>query len=294
MDAWYQLSLKVAVALSDAVSGLLFDLGSCGVQVEDAPHSECVCLKAYFPETQDRTRVTTGLRRGLSVLCEQGLPHAEGLNAIAICVDEVPQEDWSSGWRQHFKPVFPTPRIVVCPPWDQAPKPEGGCRIVIEPKMAFGTGSHETTRLALVAIDETLTAGDHVLDVGTGSGILSIAAVKLGAADAVGVDTDPLAVENARENVAQNGVAGRVEVLAGSASDVDGTFDLVAANIVSSILTPMLSTLRTRLNPQGRLVLCGVLAREEPAFVEAVGAAGLAVKTVLREGDWVCVVAGRT
>ena len=97
MDAWYQLSLKVAVALSDAVSGLLFDLGSCGVQVEDAPHSECVCLKAYFPETQDRTRVTTGLRRGLSVLCEQGLPHAEGLNAIAICVDEVPQEDWSSG-----------------------------------------------------------------------------------------------------------------------------------------------------------------------------------------------------
>lgn len=293
MNAWYQLSLKVAATLSDAVSGLLFDLGSCGVQVDDEPHSGCVCLKAYFAETQDRTQVTAGLRRGLDALCEQGLPHTEGLNEVAVRIDAVPQEDWSSGWRQHFKPLFPTPRIAVCPPWDQVPQPEGGCTIVIEPKMAFGTGAHETTRLALVAIDETLTAGDRVLDVGTGSGILSIAAVKLGAADAVGVDIDPLAVENARENVAKNGVAGRVEALAGSASDLDGTFDLVVANMISSVLVPMLPTLKTRLEPLGRLILCGALAREEPAFVGAVEAAGLAVKTVLREGEWVCVVVGR-
>ena len=160
--------------------------------------------------------------------------------------------------------------------------------------MAFGTGTHETTQMALRSLELSLRAGDEVLDVGTGSGILSIAAAKLGAGNVVAVDTDPLAVENARENLVLNQVEGRVDLREGSASDVAHSFDLVVANISSGVLIGMLRTLWARLKPLGALILGGVLRREEPAFLEVVGReTGLQVGAVDRRGEWVCVTATR-
>ncbi len=284
MSAWFQFLLEVPSDLSDLVSGVLFDLGSSGLQVEDGTDSRCVCLRAYFAPTGDREQVVAALRSALDGLVGPG--------KIQVGLEEVPPEDWAEAWRQHFQPIFPTPRIAVCPPWDRPPDPEGGFSVVIEPKMAFGTGHHETTRMALQALERRVGAGDRVLDVGTGSGILGIAAVKLGAGGVIAVDTDPLAVTNARENVSLNGVEERVRLFGGSITDVAGDFDLVVANIVSGVLIPMLPDLKARTRALGRVILGGVLDREEMGFLGAVGEAGLGVEEVLRDGEWVCVVAG--
>jgi ribosomal protein L11 methyltransferase len=157
--------------------------------------------------------------------------------------------------------------------------------------MAFGTGHHETTRLALQMLAQALRAGDRVLDVGTGSGILSLVATRLGAGAVTGVDTDPLAVENACENLALNRLEGRVKFYRGAVSEVDGLFDLVVANIIRSVLVPMLPALKARLRGSGRLILGGVLDREETAFLGAVEAAGLAVEEVRHDGEWVGILA---
>ena len=280
MDTWFHLSLEIPADLVDPVSGVLFDLESCGQQLEDGADARQVRLTAFFPSTAGREEVAAALRRGL-----------EGLEAVAIRVENVPQEDWTVSWRRHFRPVFPTPRIAVCPPWDRATDPEGGFTIVIEPKQAFGTGHHETTRLALQALERVLRRGDRVLDVGTGSGILSVAAVKLGACRVTAVDTDATAIENALENFSLNGVETHVEAFTGSAADVAGVFDLVAANIASGALISMLSVLKGRTAASGRLILGGVLGREQPMFVRAVEGAGLSVEEVRCEGEWICIVA---
>lgn len=240
-------------------------------------------LRAYFVSTEDREGIVRRLKRNLDTLDWE----------TSISLEEVPYEDWSIAWRKHFRPVFPTPKIAICQPWESVSAPEGGFTILIEPKMAFGTGHHESTRLALKMLSKVLGEGDQVLDVGTGSGILSIAAVKLGAGEVTGIDTDPLAVENAGENLVLNGLEGRVNFFKGSVSDVDGLFDLVVANLLSSILIPMLPSLKRCLNSRSGLILGGILDREQTKFLEAVQAIGLVVEQVDQEGEWMCVFANK-
>ena len=266
MDAWFQLSLEIPSDLSDVVCGMLFDLGSAGLQVEGGTDVRCVRLTAYFPACEDREQVVGALRSGLHGLARSGGPQAEGPGEVRIGVAEVPREDWATAWRQHFRPIYPTPRMAVCPPWDRVPDPEGGFAVVVEPKTAFGTGHHETTRMALQAMEQRVQAGGRVLDVGTGSGILSIAAAKLGAGRVTAVDTDPQAVENARQNASLNAVGERMDLYEGSVSAVEGTFDLVVANVISGVLIPMLPDLKARLKASGRLILGGVLSGRKRVF----------------------------
>ncbi|MDA0748869.1 MAG: 50S ribosomal protein L11 methyltransferase [bacterium] len=288
MKDWFQVSVVLSADLSDLVSSIFFDLGSAGLQVEDGVDRAEVRLTAYFSDGDNRDSLVFQVRRGLEDLIITNPEYTECLRALRIELDVVPQTDWTTAWQEHFHPVFPTDRIVVCPPWNRVPSPPGGFAIVIEPKTAFGTGHHETTRLALQQLEVTVEPGDRVLDVGTGSGILSIAAVLLDAGEVVGVDPDPLAVENAHENAALNGVEGRLLLLEGSVVLADGLFDVVVANIISSILTPLLPELKRKLKASGRLILGGVLAREEEGFRSVVEAAGLRVQKVVYEGEWIC------
>lgn len=281
MAHWFQVSLAVQADVADMLSAQLFDLGCRGIQEEAA--GDGIRLLAYFEDRRNRAEVVRGLQ---TCLDERGI-------APEIRVADVPDADWATAWRVHFKPVFPTPRMVVCPPWDVRPAPDGGFAIVIDPQMGFGTGHHETTRLALAGLERCVKPGHRVLDVGTGSGILSIAAVKLGAVFVAAVDTDGPAVDNARENLAQNGVADRVDVRLGSVDAAQGAFDVVAANIISSILVPMLPHLVARMADAGQMVLGGILTRERDAFLSALSDAGLDVRDDLAEGEWLCVVAAR-
>ncbi len=260
----------------------MFDLGSSGLEVDDSSGDTSVRLTAYFPEASDRDIILGRVRQEL-----ESVPggSVEGIS-------DVPDEDWGATWREHFDPVYPTERMVIHPPWREVAVPENGFALAIEPKTAFGTGSHPTTKMALLGLEIVVTSGDRVLDVGTGSGILSIAAVRLGAVDVLAIDTDPLATENVAENIPLNNVAGiRVETRAIDRADTG--YDVTVANISRSVLTSMLPLLESSVRPGGHVILGGLLDREESQIVDSAKAAGLIIVEVTREAEWIGLITRR-
>ena len=258
-------------------------MGSCGVQIES--HRGEAVLLAYF-----EAAASSGVEEQLGeLLGRYGLPNAE------ILLSEVENEDWEAVWRQFYSPIWATTRIVVHPSWIPVEIDDNQISIAIDPKMAFGTGEHESTQLCLQLLEEVVRSGDHCLDLGSGSGILSIAASRLGAGSILALDIDPDAVINARDNVVRNAVAaGVVEVALGSIGDLDDElFDLIVGNIQSSVLRPMLTAMRQRLSPGRQVILSGLLKREQAEFCEEVEAADLRVSDVRAKGDWICVSARR-
>ena len=180
-------------------------------------------------------------------------------------------------------------RIAVAPPWRAAEIAGDECPVIIEPAMAFGTGEHETTRGVLRLMQEVVQPGDTVIDLGAGSAILSIAAVKLGAARAIAIESDPQAIANAEENAAANGVADRVRVIEGDARVI---LPLVAparvmfANIISSVVVELAPAMRAALSPNGRAVVSGILVAERAAVTTALAVAGWRVDSEYVEGEW--------
>lgn len=278
MADWFRIAVVIPHQHVEDVSAQLFEMGCGGVHEDEVDQG--VCLIAYFEDVGQKDTVRASCSEILTKLGR----------ATELLLEDVPNEDWTTSWRDYFKPVFATDRILICPPWACEPAPENGFVILIDPKMAFGTGHHETTRLALAGLEACIMGGEHVLDVGTGSGILSIAAMKLGATSVEAVDTDPPAVENTQDNMVLNDVLSGVQVQAGSLSVVDGTFDVVVANIISSILGPLLPEIAIRTKSNGRVVLGGILEREREAFCQMVTDAGFAIDQVLELGEWICVL----
>ena len=195
--------------------------------------------------------------------------------------EKLPDEDWLSAWKRDLKPVV-AGRFWVGAPW-HTPEPSL-VPIVIEPGMAFGTGHHETTRLALSALSRAVRPGMRVLDLGTGSGVLAIAAAKLGA-HVLALDIDPTAVAAARANAARNGVA--IEVRKGSLDAASGPFDLIVANLYAELHQTLAKGYRRALVSGGRLLATGILAERAAAVRRALEAAGLRPRLREREGEWV-------
>lgn len=276
---WFEVCVDLPCHASETVSELLFGLGSCGLQERAGSTCAKTGLTAYFSVERDSGRVVSGLWSGLRAL-------KGDLRNVRVEMAEVAPEDWASSWKSRFKPVYPVPSIVVCPPWERVDDPEGGFSLVIEPKTAFGTGQHETTRLALKMMHGVVKPGDVVLDVGTGSGILSLAAARLGAARVTGIDTDVLAVENARANLRLNRIAGNVAFRTGTLDGIAGEFDVVVANIDAPALVRMLPALPSRLAARGNLILVGVQVQDESTLLKAVRAAGLRVMEVVDRNGW--------
>lgn len=201
-------------------------------------------------------------------------------------------EDWAAEWKRGLGPRQVTGRLVVKPTWTEWEAAPGQVVLEVDPQMAFGTGEHATTRGCLRLLDGAVRAGDRVLDVGSGSGILAIAAVRLGAGEAVAVEYDPDANLNARENFARNGVEARVRLVEALADDALlaelGAFDLVLANILSGVIRPLLPALHRSLgaSPAGRLIVSGILRDESPDVVRDALAAGFRVERVDEEDEW--------
>ena len=274
MNTYFQVSVVLPRAKVEIASAQLFELGCCGVVEEDI--SDRVRLTAYFETIQNKAEI------------EQALMPCE------CRFEQVPDTDWTLAWRSFFQPVYPTPRMAICPPWDMVPDPPGGFTIAIDPQMAFGTGHHETTRLALLGLEKKIMSGDRVLDVGTGSGILSIAAVKLGASEVMAVDIEADAIENARANCILNGVDTKVVLGQYSVDRVSGVFDVGVANIISSILLPIIPELAKRLQSGGYAILGGILDREREAFCTALDRANLVLDEMLEDGEWLCAIARKS
>ena len=206
----------------------------------------------------------------------------------------IAEADWAEAWKRHLRILHVGQRIVIRPSWLDYDPQEGEVVIVLDPGMAFGTGLHPTTQMCLMALEEHVRPGMSLLDLGTGSGILAIAGAKLGASRVLALDTDPQAVEVARENVRRNGVMGQVIVMEGSLDQADGRFDVVAVNILAKVIVEMLAQgLAARLMPEGRLILAGLIADQEAEVTAALRQVGLEPIGRRQIDDWVGLVAAR-
>ena len=215
---------------------------------------------------------------------------AAGLPGARLSRAAVQDADWENNWKQFYKPMEIGKRLLVIPEWEQAGAPDR-VELRLNPGLTFGTGSHATTRLCLQALDAHISGGERVLDIGTGSGILAIAALKLGAASAEGVDIDPVAVRTAGENAALNGVQDKLTVLVGDLSDkASGTYDIITANIVANAILSLAPAVPGLMAEDATFIASGIIDSRKDEVIAALEAAGLAVLEVKEKRGWECIV----
>jgi len=285
--AWLEIAVPAHAEAVEAVSEILSRVGYNGIAVEvplergaGADHT----VKAYVVEDADAFAKVSDVRDALGHL------QAFGLGPIGeLVARRVDDKDWLESWKAEFVPIR-SGAFLVRPSWSEAVAGEA-VELVLDPGMAFGTGLHPTTQQCLEALSTLPLEGKSLLDVGTGSGILAIAAAKRGASPVVAVDTDTLAVDAARENAVRNGVA--IPVGQGSAADVPGRFDVVVANIVSAVLQRIAPHLAARLAGGGTLLVAGISAPAEAATREAFAQARLEVLDRTVRDDWVALALRR-
>jgi ribosomal protein L11 methyltransferase len=278
-DRWLVLRARLPAddPLRDLLGEGLLALGGLSV-VEEGE-----AMVTYLPAPPDPEAVVKAAGRFLADWLMEDVPPE-------LTWSWQDDEDWSREWKKGLEPRVVTPRIVTKPSWTAYEPSPGQIVIDIDPQMAFGTGEHATTRGCLRLLDRVIRPQDRVLDVGSGSGILSVAAVMLGAGEVVAVEYDPDANLNARENLTRNGVEERVRLVEAMADPalikVEGSFDLILANILSGVIRPLLPSFRAALRPGGRLIVSGILQSESEAVVESAAAAGLRVAEEDREEEW--------
>jgi ribosomal protein L11 methyltransferase len=287
---YIELSITVPEEAAEAVAWSLTERGVPGVVVSErapeAPLQETSTLKAYFPEVAppDMELLEAGIREGLSPF-----PGA----AYQVESRSLPEENWATSWQRFWHVQRIGENIVVRPSWEEhTPEPQD-LVITLDPKQAFGTGTHQTTRLCLRAIERVMSASpaETVYDVGAGTGILAILASMMGAKHVVAVDNDPVAVAAAVENAEINGVD--VENFVGSAGDLKGQADLVVANILAEVIIELAPELWRITRPGGRLVTSGIISRKADDVAQALAAQGFRLLERESEGDWVLVEAER-
>jgi ribosomal protein L11 methyltransferase len=287
---WRRVVVEAPADLVDAAAEIVGEISGAGVEITMAlppaaprPVERVIGYLAGDDEVADAQEAL--LHSGLEALAAgAGVP-----GALRVRTEPLLEEDWGAGWKRHFRPFHVAPRLVVKPSWESYEPAAGEAVIEMDPGMAFGTGLHASTRLALGFIEEICAGAppDCALDVGTGTGILAMAAALRGASLVIAVDNDPDAVAAALENVARNNLAGRIGVSDRDLAAIDGTFDLVSANITADVLLPLAPLLVARLAPCGALVLAGLLAGEQTREVRAAyERLGLLCAAERCEGEW--------
>ena len=207
----------------------------------------------------------------------------------ALSTAGVEQEDWQNAWKKYYHAMDIGKRLAIVPGWEEYETDR--TVITMDPGMAFGTGTHETTSLCLEVLDERVKGGERMLDIGTGSGILAIAALKLGAAEAEGVDIDPMCVRTAGENAERNGVQDRLKVLVGDLSDkASGVYNIITANIVAAAILSLAPHVPALMAPDAVFIASGIIDTRKDEVLEGLRAAGLDPIEVHEKRGWVCIV----
>jgi len=270
--------------LADDLSALFIEHGAEGVEVEDSS-VRLMPGKVAPPDGQARL-IGYFSPEGADAALRSALTDAIG-HEVELQEQELPDKDWNEVWKAHFSPIEVSPRLWVCPSWRLGETPAGATVLVLDPGMAFGTGTHATMSLCLEAIDEFLAAHPNasVLDVGTGSGILAIAAKLLGAPQVVGTDNDPVAVRVADENAALNKVS--LNLSTKGLDSIQETFPLVVANIMAQTLIELVPSLVARVAVGGELLLSGILDFQGDDVTHAFVENGLEALERREKGEWV-------
>jgi ribosomal protein L11 methyltransferase len=297
---WLEVSLTVDGELAEAVADVLARFAYSGVMMEQGvtyndeedagTPAGPITVRAYLEINDQIEETRHKLEESLYYLGRiQPLP--------AVSYKEIADQNWMESWKQHYKPILVGERLVIVPAWMESPNPNR-IAIKIDPGMAFGTGTHPTTQLCLELMEKEFTVRQpsHVIDVGCGSGILSIAALKLGAESALGVDIDAGSILNARENANANQVSDALILEVGSVQEIrQGQFafrkaPLVLANILAPVIIRLFDAgLADLIDENGAIILSGILQEQAPSVIEAAQAKGLQIKERRQLGDWVAL-----
>jgi len=285
---WYEISAQTPPGDVEAVSELMRAVSPGGIVIEEpidilGPEKgfrvrggEPVLVRAYLPASELGAVLTDDLRQSMAAF-----------PAVELTARPIFEEDWAVSWREFFGVVDSGGRCIIVPTWvEHEPRP-GQLVIRLDPGQAFGTGHHETTRLCLLALDEAVRPGMHVLDVGTGSGVLAIAAIKLGAAEVTAIDIDPIATEVARANCDANGIGPEVSISAGTLTPGHAErYPLVVSNISTDANIALGPAFAQVVEPGGRLVLSGILAPDGRRVQEAMAVLEFGLVAMRHERDW--------
>jgi ribosomal protein L11 methyltransferase len=279
---WWAIRIEITEKTLEPISNFLFEIGSVGcLEQEDQ-------VIAYFPGDQDVEVLRSEVEAYLSQLPELGLAD----RIPEIVVERTEDRDWNSNWKAGLGPIHVSGRLVVKPTWEAYTPAPGEIVIEVDPKQAFGTGTHATTQLCLRAIERVIRGDEQLLDIGTGTGVLAIAAVKLGGHRALGIDIDPVALEAAQENVVVNQVEGKVELRVGRLPDLPPqAFDVVVANLNRSIIeVEVLPQLQRFTGPESWVILSGILREEIDRFLDEVKRNGLVLEALETQDEWVAAL----
>ena len=312
---WNKFKLKTRTEAEDIISSTLMEIGIQGIEIEDkvpltamekeqmfvdilpdnGPDDGIAYISFYLEEEEDKEEILAAVRIELEEL-RAFIDIGEG----SIEESQTEDVDWVNNWKKYFHQFY-VDDVLIIPSWEEVkPEDEDKMIIHIDPGTAFGTGMHETTQLCIRAIRKYVTEGAEVLDVGCGSGILGMLALKFGAGHSLGTDLDPCAIDATHENMEVNGIRkDQYEVMIGNIID-DTTvqdavgyekYDIVAANILAEVLVPLTPVILHQLKPGGIYITSGIIDDKETKVVETVKAAGLEVLEVNHQGEWVSVVA---
>lgn len=306
---WLEVTVNTHSESVEVVSSILIELGSKGVSIEDPQdyyqltdeqlewlkvqqkdlyETDTVIVKGYFQPSQWLKDSSNLLHEKLEEIKVYGLQ----TGPLSIQVKEVGEEDWANAWKQYYFPVRVTRFLTVVPSWiDYEKEQDDELLIELDPGLAFGTGTHPTTQLSLTALEQTIRGNESVLDVGTGSGVLSIASKLLGASKVTAFDIDEMATRVAKENIALNPTIGEIEVFENNLLvGVDQKSDLIVANILAEILLQMPQDAYRNLNDDGSLILSGIIESKADEVKEAYEKAGFTLVERMTMREWNCFI----
>lgn len=306
MNDWTDITIQINSKDVDTVTAISQMCMPGGIYIEDYSDFDMdiqqfgpieIIDEELLKKAQDKEHATVHLYISPEEDPKEALTFLEErMNACGVSYtvmsDVVREEDWANNWKQYFKPLPVGEKLLIVPSWEEEiPEGcEGRTHLEIDPGMAFGSGQHETTKLCLEMVEKCVTPGSSVLDVGTGSGILAIGALLLGAKEAVGIDIDKLSVKIAGENAALNGVSERFRAVCGDlATGISGKYQLVCANIVADIILRLLPDVGPLMTEDGDLIVSGIIEERKQDVLNGLEEYGFVPVDILQERGWCCI-----
>ena len=311
---WIKMTVRTTTEGAEAVTGALMSLGINGAMIEDKSDialnqrpegqwdiideeiarrmDDDVLVSSYIAGDERAQDTVAHVRDALRRLSGMDLGFDAG--KLTLEVSSIDDEDWAENWKSQYKPFRLGRHFVVKPTWEHYAAQEGDQILEIDPGMAFGTGTHETTGMCVALAEQYVKQGDSVIDVGTGTGILALAAAYMGAKDVLAIDIDPVAVRVAEDNIRLNGMEKVVRAKTGDLLDhVDEVADVVIANIIADVICMMAAPVRAHIKEDGYFICSGIARERKDEVIDALNAAGYAKLDIRDQGEWTAICATR-